>query len=116
MKHDMQSPMEQLWALLNFSPDQPFTSIGEVREHLAGSRAMLNGTIHNRLMSGIICAQMSGVLADSFGPSSPECVNLAGLSSMIDGSLEMLTWAIERDVLALEVFLDDAAGSDPSLN
>lgn len=116
MNFEVQSPFEQLWSLLNFSPDEPFRSMGEVSEWLDVMRDNL--VVCDRNVTGALIALTNCV--DAVGSGHPDASmlfhNFKNFASLISEHGSFVRMCIERDILALEIFLDLPAGNDPSLN
>lgn len=116
MDFEMQSPLEQLWSLLNFGPDVCFQTMGEVRawrENAIAAKALHAENLQNA--SNAIDAMIGGVDRSNTG-GQIAVHNLRNFQSTIIELSNMVIYCWERDLIAMEVFLDLPAGFDPSLN
>lgn len=116
MYENVQSPFEQIWSLLNFGPDEVFTTMGEVRAQLATHRENINILKQNSIGSMAAIAKLSDTINPSTKDAEMHLSNLLNIQMLISQWSEMLGWCLERDVIAMEVFLDAASGHDASLN
>jgi hypothetical protein len=116
MNDEMQTPLEQIWSLLNFGPDECFESVGEVAKQLKTHRENLIIARQNAVGSMVAIAKLS----DTFQSDDPKALvhveNLWNIQQLISQWSEMLMWCLQRDIIAMEVFLDLPSGHDASLN
>lgn len=107
---------EELEALLNFSPEEGFRSMGDVREHLAASHetAILLMEKAQTMASCLEHAAQRLISVD--GPMSKDVLNLMASHELMHVVTQMCLDCISHDALLMSTFLDLGSGSDSSLN
>ena len=98
-------PLEALWSLLNFSPDEVFTSVGQVEAHLMTTLANITiARLNVDQATACLISLKAGLTADS---ADREAIlgSFDGLMALIQEHGAMVLYALERDQIALEAFL-----------
>jgi len=112
MNDDMMGRFGELESLLNWSPDDPITEMGQVEKHLSEARevqAMMQTKIG---MATIAAEQTAGSVATKFGPFAPETLNIMALASLVVELGREADWCMVKDIVLMETFLDAFAGKD----
>jgi hypothetical protein len=116
MEFEMQSPLEQLWSLLNFCPDEVFTSVGQVRASLHYAYEQME-IMQSNETGALVALDKLKRLIDFNRPDAQRQMNsINALAELVMTQQNQIKVCLERDILAMEVFLDVAAGSDHSLD
>ena len=116
MEFEMQSPLEQIWSLLNFAPEAVFETVGEVKAFLSETEENMRILKDNHANALAACQMM----VKNIRPDSMESImtisNISNLGLFVDSCSDMLLNCLERDCIAMRVFLDVASGHDASSN
>lgn len=115
MEQKQITPFEELHAMLLFATEQPFGTVGQVKEHLIAARHSLDISIINQ---GLMNMTINQVIARASQEWGGECLEVMMMTSLMNHAAELCETeqlAIGRDIIVMEsflMFMDAAAGGE----
>lgn len=113
MEQKQITPFEELHAMLLFATEQPFGTVGQVKQHLMAARNSLDISIVNQGLMNMTLNQVIQRASQEWGSGSVEVMMLTSLMNHAAELCETEQLAINRDIIVMEsflMFMDAAAG------
>lgn len=116
MYDEIQSPFEQLWSLLNFSQEEIYTSVGEVEKELASHHENVAILAKNTIGAMMAIVKISDTFNSHDTDAELQLTNLLEIQKLISQWSEMMQWCFQRDIIAMETFLESYRASGAQWN
>lgn len=115
MSDQQQRPsFDELEALLNFSPESGFKTVGEVKAHLEDGHQTAFLLMEKSTTARAVLADTFDEMSQRHGRMSPQALNIAASAELLHTVTQMCLDCISRDAMLIMTWLDLPAGEDRS--
>lgn len=106
------NPFEQLHALLNWPPEEVFTSVGEVKAFITEIEETRAAMAIQIIGADAAMVEIAKDLGAAYGPLSEKTTILVPLGKLAGMLATMADWALERDMVACKALIAFFEGND----